>query len=88
MTQQQYQSGYPQQQVQDPSLLVKQQQQQAQPVQDIRFYKSSILLFASAPGKLERDVRKMTAQGWKLKTAQFVGVNFWLQRVIMAIYER
>ncbi|GCE17006.1 hypothetical protein [Dictyobacter kobayashii] len=80
---QQFPQGY---QAQMPVQNAPQPQQQAQ---EVKFYKSSIFLFASAAGKLERDYARMAGQGWKLLgTPSFVGVNFWLQRVICAVYVR
>lgn len=63
------------------------QQQFSQVSQEVRFYKSSFF-FASAAGKTERDSRNMLAQGWKIKGSCFLGLDFFLRRIIMIVYEK
>lgn len=82
----QYQQGYAPQVA--PGLRAPQQQFTQQTSQEVRFYKSSIFLFASAAGKTERDSRQMIASGWKIKDSCFLGLDFWLRRIIMIVYEK
>jgi hypothetical protein len=83
--QQQYPQGYQQQPIQQPQY---QQPGQARTAQEIKIYKSSFFFWGSAPGAFERDVFKMQQQGWKIQTVQYIGINFWLRRYVVAIYER
>ena len=63
-----------------------QQSQQSLQVQEVRFYKSGIFGFSSAAGRFQGDCQRMTSAGWKLQYASFLGMNFWLRRVIVATY--
>lgn len=60
--------------------------QQSQQVQEVKFYKSGIFGFSSAAGRFQSDCQRMTSAGWKLHYASFLGMNFWLRRVIVATY--
>jgi hypothetical protein len=60
--------------------------QQVQGQQMVKFYKSGIFLFASAAGRLERDLPRMESQGWRLQYAMPLGVNIFLRRILIAIY--
>ncbi|HVB26095.1 MAG TPA: hypothetical protein VNG51_29415 [Ktedonobacteraceae bacterium] len=60
--------------------------QQSQQAQEVKFYKSGIFGFSSAAGRFQSDSQRMTADGWKLQYASFLGMNFWLRRVIVATY--
>jgi hypothetical protein len=54
--------------------------------QTVKFYKSAIFLFASAAGRLERDLPRMESQGWRLQYAMPLGINIFLRRIVIAIY--
>ena len=77
----QYEQGLPAQPVQS-----YQSPQPFQQVQEVKFYKSGILGFSSAAGRFQNDCQQMIAAGWKLQYANFLGLNFWLRRVIVASY--
>lgn len=62
------------------------QPQSLQQVQEVKFYKSGIFGFSSAAGRFQGDCQRMTSAGWKLQYASFLGMNFWLRRVIVATY--
>ncbi len=81
-SQQIYQQGYPQ--TQQP--LPASQSQKA--VQEVKFYKSGFFGFRSAAGKLQRDCNRMISQGWQLQHTSFLGLDFWLRRIIIAVYEK
>jgi hypothetical protein len=59
-----------------------------QQIQEVRFYKSGIFGFSSAAGRFERDQRMMATQGWRVKEMAFLGLNFWLRRIVAVVYER
>jgi hypothetical protein len=65
-----------------------QQVQQARPQQELRFYKSGFFSFRSTVGKFQSDAAKMAEQGYQVKHFAFLGMNFWLQRVMAVTYER
>ncbi|MEO8956634.1 MAG: hypothetical protein ACR2H5_02625 [Ktedonobacteraceae bacterium] len=79
----QYEQGLPAQPFQS-----QQQLQPTQQVQEVKFYKSGIFSFRSAVGRFQSDCQQMIAAGWKLQYASFLGLNFWLSRVIVASYVR
>lgn len=56
--------------------------------QEVKFYKSGLFLFGSAPGRFQRDCYKMQSQGWRIAHVAFLGMNAFLQRVIVVVYER
>ena len=78
MQQQQPQQGYmPQQQAitQKPG-----------PQQQLKFYKSGLFGFSSAPGRMQRDSYRMQQDGYQLQFAAYLGTNFWWQRTIVATW--
>ena len=75
----QYEQGLPAQSFQ-PS------QSSFQQTQEVKFYKSGIFGFSSAVGRFQSDCQHMTEAGWKLQYASYLGLNFWLRRVIVATY--
>ena len=80
----QYSSGYPlQSQEQQPELPGQQKH-----MQEVRFYKSSIFWFNSAAGRFQSDCKRMTLEGWELRHTSFLGLDFWLRRIIVATYEK
>jgi len=82
----QYEQGLSAQPVQPVQSY--QQPQSVQQVQEVRFYKSSIFGFRSAAGRFQSDCQRMTAAGWKLQHSSFLGMDFWLRRIIVATYTK
>jgi hypothetical protein len=56
--------------------------------QEVKFYKSGLFGFSSAPGKFQRDAASMMRSGWKLQFAAYLGANIFLRRVIVATWVR
>ncbi len=84
-----YQQGLPQQQLYPQQQMPQQSQPLApQTQQIIKFYKSGIFLFASAAGRMQRDVEQMQAQGYRLQHVAMLGMNIFLRRIIVAIWVR
>lgn len=79
----QYEQGLPAQ-----SAQTHQPVQSSQQVQEVRFYKSSIFGFRSAAGRFQDDCQRMIAAGWKLQHTSFLGLDFWLRRIIVATYTK
>lgn len=79
----QYEQGLPAQ-----SFQSQQHPQAFQQMQEVKFYKSGIFGFSSASGRFQKDCQSMIAAGWKLQYASFLGMNFWLRRIIVASYQR
>jgi len=77
--------GYPPQQASQP---LPPQQIQGKALQEVKFYKSALFLFSTAAGRFQRDCRRMQSQGWQIKEIAFLGVNVFLQRIIVVVYER
>ncbi len=86
--------NYPQQTYTHQSYVPQQQQyeqpsaQSVQVTQQVKFYKSSRLGFASAIGRFERDSKKLLQEGWRVKRVDYLGINLWLQKTICVIWER
>lgn len=56
--------------------------------QQIKFYKSGLFGFSSAPGRMERDSHRMQSNGWRLQFAAYLGMNLFLRRMIVATWVR
>lgn len=54
----------------------------------VKFYKSGIFGFSSAPGRLQRDQGDMARQGYRLIFAAYLGTNLFWRRIIVTIWTR
>ncbi len=71
-----------------PQMYSQQVSRPQQAQQSIKFYKSGIFGFSSAPGRMQRDVERMQREGWKLQHAAYLGTNFWWRRIVVATWTR
>ena len=93
-----YQQGYPQASPQSfPQSFPQQAQQQLAPLpmsqprqvtQELKFYKSGLFGFSSAPGRFQRDVPKMAQGNWRVGRITHLGRNLLGQQTICVIYEK
>ena len=79
-----YQQGYQQ----PPPQLLPMPQGQQRTMQEIKFYKSGLFGFSSAPGRFQRDVPRMAQGQWRVYRVAHLGRNLLGQQTICVIYEK